>query len=155
MMGWINVKDRLPKDNEAVNITWVNRKPVSYYANIKDKPFTATGVYNKGIWYWWSAIVQDYLDEYDEFEPDKIDESIEIIAWMPLPEPYKEQEICWIKCSDKMPDNTDDVLYCDNKSEIHCGFYNEKYNWWQSGSGVLKSCYVTHWMPLPFPPEDK
>lgn len=88
---WINVKERLPKDNEAVNITWVNRKPVSYYANIKDKPFTATGVYNKGIWYWWSAIVQDYLDEYDEFEPDKIDESIEIIAWMPLPEPYIEK----------------------------------------------------------------
>lgn len=89
---WINVKERLPKDNEAVNITWVNRKPVSYYANIKDKPFTATGVYNKGIWYWWSAIVQDYLDEYDEFEPDKIDESIEIIAWMPLPEPYMAKE---------------------------------------------------------------
>lgn len=92
MTGWINVKERLPKDNEAVNITWVNRKPVSYYANIKDKPFTATGVYNKGIWYWWSAIVQDYLDEYDEFEPDKIDESIEIIAWMPLPEPYMAKE---------------------------------------------------------------
>lgn len=89
---WINVKERLPKDNEAVNITWVNRKPVSYYVNIKDKPFTATGVYNKGIWYWWSAIVQDYLDEYDEYEPDKIDESIEIIAWMPLPEPYMAKE---------------------------------------------------------------
>jgi hypothetical protein len=47
-MEWIKVKEKLPKDNEAVNITWVNRKPVSYYADIKDKPFTATGVYYKG-----------------------------------------------------------------------------------------------------------
>lgn len=63
------------------------------------------------------------------------------------------EESKWIKCSDKMPDNTDEVLYCDDKSEIRYGFYNEKYNWWQSGSGVLKSCYVTHWMPPPELPE--
>ena len=92
MTGWINVKDRLPKDNEAVNITWVNRNPVSYYADIKDKPFTATGVYYKGNWYWWSATIQDYLDEYDIFEPEKIDETIEVIAWMPLPKPYMTKE---------------------------------------------------------------
>lgn len=90
---WISVKDGLPKDNETVNITWINRKPVSYYTDIKDKPFTATGVYYKGNWYWWSATIQDCLDEYDVFEPDKIDESIEIVAWMPLPKPYNERKM--------------------------------------------------------------
>ena len=207
---WINVKDSLPKDNEAVNITWVNRNPVSYYANIKDKPFTATGVYYKGNWYWWSATIQDYLDEYGIFEPEKIDETIEVIAWMPLPKPYIENEVdiykntsilnsndliskseaikeikrfidyldedmilrlsiainriqpiqsehkaSWIKCSDKLPSTDKQVLFYDNSGQMYCGFYNSKYDWWQSGSGVLKSCFVTHWMSLPFPPEDK
>ena len=44
-MQWISVKEQLPKDNQAVNMTWVNRKSVSYYAHIKDKPFVSTGVY--------------------------------------------------------------------------------------------------------------
>ncbi len=68
---------------------------------------------------------------------------------------HTEQEIGWIKCSNKMPNDMEKVLYYGNESEIRCGFYNEKYDWWQSGSGVLKSCFVTHWMSLPFPPEDK
>lgn len=92
-MQWISVKDNLPQDNEVVNITWVNRSPVSYYADIKDKPFTATAVYYRGIWYWWSTIVQDYLAEYDTFESEQIDEVIEVVAWMPLPEPYNIKEL--------------------------------------------------------------
>ena len=92
-MQWISVKEQLPKDNQAVNITWVNRKPVSYYAHIKDKPFVSTGVYYKGNWYWWSSIVQDYLAEYDTFESEQIDEAIEIVVWMPLPEPYNIKEL--------------------------------------------------------------
>lgn len=87
-MKWINVKEKLPKDNEAVNITWINRRPVKYYENMKYKPFTATGVYFKGNWYWWSATIQDILDEYGKSDIDIIDGFIEVIAWQPLPEPY-------------------------------------------------------------------
>ena len=86
--SWIPVSERLPENNEAVNITYVNHDPESYYSSVKDKPFTATGVYFSGSWYWWSSTVQDYLDEYGRFEPCKIDEAVEILAWMPLPEPY-------------------------------------------------------------------
>lgn len=86
---WIPVSERLPEDLEPVNITWVNHNPESYYADIKDKPFTATGVYFNGQWYWWSTLCTDMLAEYSHNYDDIIDDDIEIIAWMPLPESYK------------------------------------------------------------------
>lgn len=86
---WIPVSERLPEELEPVNITWVNHDPESYYADIKDKPFTATGVYFNGQWYWWSTLCTDTLAEYSHNYSDVIDEAIEITAWMPLPQPYK------------------------------------------------------------------
>jgi hypothetical protein len=88
---WIPVTERLPEDGVAVNIVWRNHSPVIYYQRIKDKPQTATGVCYHGRWYWWSAVVQDYLAEYGEWEPDKMDEAIEVTHWQPLPEPPKEE----------------------------------------------------------------
>lgn len=88
---WIPVSEGLPKDTYPVNITWVNHAPVPYYATIKDKPFTATGCYCDGKWYWYSVTCQDYLDEYRYCDVDSMAEEIEVIAWMPLPEPYKAE----------------------------------------------------------------
>lgn len=88
---WIPVSVKTPEELTPVNITWVNRNPESYYKDIKDKPFSATGVYYKGKWYWYSAICEDMLAEYGRNEVDEIDADIEITAWMPLPEPYKSE----------------------------------------------------------------
>lgn len=88
---WIPVSERLPDDLEPVNITWVNHNPESYYADIKDKPFTATGVYFNGQWYWWSTLCTDILAEYSHNYDDIIHDDIEITAWMPKPEPYKTE----------------------------------------------------------------
>lgn len=89
---WIPVSERLPEELVPVNITWVNHNPESYYEDIKDKPFTATGVYFNGQWYWWSTLCTDILAEYSHNYDDIIDNDIEIIAWQPLPEPYKEAD---------------------------------------------------------------
>ena len=88
---WIPVSERLPDNTDPVSITWVNHDPESYYANIKDKPFTATGHYCNGRWWWYSVTCQDYLDEYGRCDVDAMDDAIEVIAWMPLPEPYKAE----------------------------------------------------------------
>ena len=90
LMQWIPVSERLPDNTDPVNITWVNHNPESYYADIKDKPFTATGHYCNGRWWWYSVTCQDYLDEYGHWDIDAMDDAIEVIAWMPLPEPYKK-----------------------------------------------------------------
>lgn len=88
---WIPVSERLPEDTYPVNITWVNHNPESYYTDIKDKPFTATGHYCNGRWWWYSTTCQDYLDEYGRCDVDAMDDDIEVIAWMPLPKPYKAE----------------------------------------------------------------
>jgi hypothetical protein len=89
---WIPCSERLPENMEPVNITWVNRDPEPYYMNIKDKPFTATGIYYKGKWYWWSSTCADMLYEYGENEIDEVADGVDIVAWMPLPEPYEVEE---------------------------------------------------------------
>lgn len=48
-MEWISVNDKLPENIEPVNIVWVNTNPKPYYADIKGKPFVATGHYCNGI----------------------------------------------------------------------------------------------------------
>lgn len=89
--GWIPVSERLPEDLEPVNITWVNHKPEPYYHDIKDKPFTATGIHYKNQWYWYSTTCAYYLGEYGRNEFDLIDDAIEIVAWQPLPQPHMEE----------------------------------------------------------------
>lgn len=65
----------------------------------------------------------------------------------------------WIKCSDRMPGESKDVLFIrktwGSNKEICIGHYNSKMKWWQKGSGVIDNESVTHWMSLPEPPEVK
>lgn len=89
---WIPVSERLPEELVPVNVTWINRNPEPYYAEIKDVPFACTAVYYNGKWYWWSSVCTDYLKEYGEYNVDLVDKDIDIVAWMPLPEPYRESE---------------------------------------------------------------
>jgi hypothetical protein len=88
---WIPCSERLSEDLEEVNVTWVNHDPEPYYDFAKDKPFTASAVYYKGKWYWYSSTCRDLLAEYGRNPNQEIDDGIEIIAWMPLPEPYREE----------------------------------------------------------------
>ena len=86
---WIPCSAGLPKTNDPVNVTYVNHNPGNYYAEVKDKPYTATAHFHKGQWYWYSCTTQDLLDEYGTWIPDLIDKDVEILAWCKLPEPYK------------------------------------------------------------------
>ena len=87
---WIPVSSgKMPDDLQEVNITWVNHRLESYYEHIKDKPFNGSAVYYKGRWYWYSQYCVDELKDYGDYECDEMDDAIEVIAWMPLPEPWK------------------------------------------------------------------
>lgn len=88
--NWILCSEDYPKELEPVIITYVNHQPELYYKYVKDKPFVATGIYYKEEWYWYSSTCEDYLAEYGRCDVDKIDDAIEVMAWMPLPEPYRK-----------------------------------------------------------------
>jgi len=68
----------------------------------------------------------------------------------------------WIKVSDRLPDDDIDVLFLDNCSEMHKGYYScvEKC-WFINTNGLsvdgnanivnddFDPSYITHWQPLP------
>ena len=87
--GWISCSERFPDECVPVNVTWINRNPESYYAKIKDVPFSETAVYYNSKWYWYSSTCVDYLREYGKNDFDLVDKDIDIIAWQPLPQPYQ------------------------------------------------------------------
>lgn len=90
--GWIPCSERLPEECAPVNVTWINRNPESYYAKIKDVPFSATAVYYNSKWYWYSSTCVDYLSEYGKNDFDLVDKDIDVVAWQPLPKPFKERD---------------------------------------------------------------
>ena len=90
--NWIPCNERLPEEGVPVNITYKNSNPPSYYSNIKNIPFTATAISYKNKWYWYSCICLDILNEYGKNEADAVNKDIDIIAWQPLPEPYREEQ---------------------------------------------------------------
>ena len=90
---WIPVTERLPEECEEVNITWINTEPAVYYEDIKNKPFTGTGLYCRGRWHWYSAVCKDYLEERGMSPCDEMDDAIKVTAWRPLPEPYTKEKL--------------------------------------------------------------
>lgn len=89
---WTPASRTLPDKLEPVLITWINRDPAPYYQDIKDKPDVAAAYYCNKKWWWFSSVCADYLSEYGQSPLDEIDAGIEVIAWMELPEPYKEEQ---------------------------------------------------------------
>lgn len=66
-----------------------------------------------------------------------------------------EHKASWIKCSDELPSTYKQVLFYDDSGQMYCGFYNSKYDWWQSDGRVFNVTQVKYWMQLPFLPEVK
>ena len=57
----------------------------------------------------------------------------------------------WIPVGERLPDNNDDVLVwrVEGYHEIGC---HSSGLWW-GGTFMDEAIYITHWMPLPEPPE--
>jgi hypothetical protein len=89
---WIPVTERLPEDIKPVIVTWKNNDFLSYYQYIVGKHFIGTAHYLNGKWFWYSSTTEDLLAEYGRCDGEEFDEAIEVVAWMPLPAPYRSED---------------------------------------------------------------
>lgn len=85
--------------------------------------------------------------------------SIDIDDWKKLKNHhqliYRPKKNNWIKCSDRLPHNTKKVLCIDEEQWMEVGRFDIRENkWWFLYCGYRTNSYVTHWQPLPEPPEE-
>ncbi len=65
----------------------------------------------------------------------------------------------WIPVAEQMPpDNSDSLAVISDEGfvSVHIVFYGTRYGgpgWWYAADGLPVGQSVTHWMPLPSPPE--
>lgn len=83
----------------------------------------------------------------DSFNPDVRD-----ACYMAITALREQEQSRWISVKEKLPENHKEVL-------IYCGSYHE-IGWYESDNKSWRSDFlgcctddVTHWMPLPEPPE--
>lgn len=86
---WIPCSERLPEDIKPVIVTWKNNNPPFYYQHIVGEHFTGVAHYKNSKWFWYSSVTEDVLAEYGRCDSEEVDRAIEVIAWMPLPGPWK------------------------------------------------------------------
>ena len=76
MMDWIEVEERLPEKNDIYLVTWTGT-----LGSKRTRPFIA---------------LVEYIPEDNEWCTFEIEghgyKNIEVIAWMPVPDPYKKGE---------------------------------------------------------------
>lgn len=55
----------------------------------------------------------------------------------------------WIKCSERMPEELDDVLVTDGDNIEMKWWDGDDWDSWAERNSDIRSDNVTHWMPLP------
>lgn len=73
-------------------------------------------------------------------------------AMAALADSYKAEIPCWIPVSDRLPESSQRVIVCRKDGRVEQGVYLGVNGWWKVYGTNTKA--VTHWMPMPAPPEE-
>ena len=100
-------------------------------------------------------MLSEILDKYRNQKPMDLKTAVEITypvsAVIRMMEEYAYQFTPqWIKVTDRLPEFSETVLFCTNMGYVSHAFYDGA--WIETFIG-MEYTNVTHWMPLPEPPE--
>ena len=73
-------------------------------------------------------------------------------AMAALADSYKAEIPRWIPVSDRLPESAQRVIVCRKDGRSEQGVYLGVNGWWKVYGTNTKS--ITHWMPMPAPPEE-
>lgn len=59
----------------------------------------------------------------------------------------------WISVEDRLPENDVEILISRTDGEIYLAVHQDDGRWYDSSEGSDVK-FITHWMPLPLPPEN-
>lgn len=61
----------------------------------------------------------------------------------------------WIYCSEKMPEDGQDVIFTDKDGNVLAGYYDEKRNWCVTEEFFPNAFYFIAWQPMPEKAEEE
>ncbi|ELM5899989.1 DUF551 domain-containing protein [Escherichia coli] len=98
-----------------------------------------------------AIIMLDRIDTLESCDDDRIEAVKAVLRRLAGNSPVTPDG--WISCSERMPDNNHDVLFFDVWGYIRIGWFSaDDRTWFTSDDGCCME--VTHWMPLPEPPQE-
>lgn len=98
-----------------------------------------------------AIIMLDRIDTLESCDDDRIEAVKDVLRRLAGNSPVTPDG--WISCSERMPDNNHDVLFFDVWGYIRIGWFSaDDRSWFTSDDGCCME--VTHWMPLPEPPQE-
>lgn len=94
----------------------------------------------------------EYVSAYGEAAADVINHVETYVSAMPTIEAEPVRHGRWLPVEDALPEYGEYVLFIRKNCEVYVGYYDEK-NTWNTDYQWFCGENVTHWMPLPEPPE--
>lgn len=97
----------------------------------------------------------DRLAAYEDtgLEPNEIKKLVsQRNAMAALADSYKAEIPHWIPVSDRLPESSQRVIVCRENGKVEQGVFLGVNGWWKVYGTNTKA--VTHWMPMPVPPEE-
>lgn len=104
---------------------------------------------------WAFAEIRARLKAYEDtgLTPEEINKlDTQRKAMAALADSYKAEIPRWIPVSDRLPESSQRVIVCRKDGRVEQGVYLGVNGWWKVYGTNTKS--ITHWMPMPAPPEE-
>lgn len=97
--------------------------------------------------------VEEFMQQYKIADTQQVyTNGTELVPIFRMKQWFEAHKQRWIPCSERMPDMPGDYLVC-TKNEYY-GTKNVSKRYFNGGCWSGRWTNITHWMPLPEPPEE-